>query len=93
MSLGSTIRELRKEKGISTRIMAYQINVDHTYVSKIENGKAIPSEEVLYRLADYFHCDKDGLMLLANRLPNDVREISLTRQKEAIALLRTHFRK
>lgn len=93
MSLGKTIRNLRKEKGVSIKVMAPQVKVDHTYLSKIENDYAAPSAEVLGRLASYFEYDRDELMLLADRIPDDIREILQTNPKEAMEFLRTQFGK
>lgn len=91
MSLGSTIRELRKDKGIGIKVLAREVNVDHTYLSKIENEHVLPSEEVVGRLANYFHYDRDELLLLANRIPRDILEILRTRPREAIPFLRERF--
>ena len=91
MSLGSTVRELRKKKGVSIKKMAPDVKVDHTYISKIENGYIIPSAEVLSRLAGYFNYDEDELMLLADRIPDDIREILRNRPREALDYLRERF--
>ncbi len=91
MSLDSTIRELRERKGVSARIMAPQASFDSSYVRNIENEHVIPSEEVLRKLPDYSHYDKDELVLLANRIPDDIFENLRTRPGEAIGQLRECF--
>ena len=40
MTLGERLRQLRKEKKMTLRVLAEAAGVDFTYLSKIENGKA-----------------------------------------------------
>lgn len=91
VSFGKTIRTMRKKKGIGIKSLGPDLGVDHTYLSKIENDRAIPSPEVIDRMAHYFDCDRDGLYILANRLPPDVVEILRTRPREALSFIREHF--
>ena len=91
MSLGDTIRQLRKRKGVGIKAMAPEVRVHHTYLSKIENGYVTPSAEVLERVADYLGCDKDELMLQADRIPDDIMDILRTRPREAMDFLRDRF--
>jgi transcriptional regulator with XRE-family HTH domain len=92
-SLGQVLRELRKKKGVSIKTMAPEVSIDHTYISKIENGYVVPSIEVVKRLANYFHYDKDELLVLSDHIPDDIREILKTRPKEALDYLRERFGK
>ncbi len=91
MSLGKTIRTLRKEKGVGIKTMAPALNLHHTYLSKIENGYIIPSAEVVQKLARYLNYDSDDLMILANRIPDDILEILKTKPYEAMSYLRKEF--
>ena len=93
MNIGDTVRQLRKKKGVGIKVLAANIKVDHTYISKIENGYVIPSEEVLEKMAHYLDYDKDELMLLADRIPKDIQEILRTQPKEALEFLREQFGK
>jgi len=93
MSLGKTIRSLRKEKGVGIKTMAPELNIHHTYLSKIENGYIIPSAEVVQKLANYLNYDNDELMVLAHRIPDDILEILRTRPHEAMSYLREQFGK
>jgi len=91
MSLGKTIRNLRKEKGVGIKTMAPAVKIHHTYLSKIENGYIIPSAEVVQKLARYLNYDSDELMILANRIPDDILEILKTKPHEAMSYLREQF--
>jgi transcriptional regulator with XRE-family HTH domain len=49
---GNTIKGLRIESGMTQSELAEMIGVDHTYISKIENGTSKPpSKRVLKKLA------------------------------------------
>ena len=50
--VGITIRELRKEKGISQENFAYESGIDRRYMSDIENGKRNISLDILERVTD-----------------------------------------
>jgi transcriptional regulator with XRE-family HTH domain len=45
------VREIRKARHLSQRQLAGRMQVPRTYISKIENGKAIPTLGSLERLA------------------------------------------
>ena len=47
-------KEERYESDITLRELAKQINIDHTYLSKIENGHLLPSEERLNQLLRFY---------------------------------------
>lgn len=47
--VGSRIKELRKERGLSLKELSYKIDISVSFLSDIENGKSNPSLE---RLAD-----------------------------------------
>lgn len=46
--------ECRKEKGISQRQLAKDINSKETTVASWEQGKSLPSIDMLYRLSKYY---------------------------------------
>lgn len=46
--------ECRKEKGISQRQLAESINSKETTVASWEQGKSLPSIDMLYLLAKYY---------------------------------------
>jgi len=51
------VREIRKARHLSQRQLAGRMQVPRTYISKIENGKAIPTLGSLERLADALGVD------------------------------------
>jgi transcriptional regulator with XRE-family HTH domain len=50
LKVGSRIRELRHELGISQEALALKSEVDRTYVTDVENGRRNVSLEILERL-------------------------------------------
>src|SRR5262245_44376414 len=83
MTFGERIRELRKAKNLSQRELAEQVEVNFTYLSKIENGKLdfaqFPSEETIRKLARALGADEDELLLLAQKIPDSIRSTVIKR--------------
>lgn len=85
---GARLRELRIQAGMTQRELAAKVNVDFTYLSKIENGvMPPPSEKTILQLAKALNTDKDALMLLAGKIPSDIAE--LLQERDTLQLLRS----
>lgn len=91
MKLSQKLKSLRKGKGIGIKPLAEELSVNYTYLSKIENDKANPSKETIKRIANYFNVDADELMILADKIPDDIERILRENPKEAIQYLRRKF--
>lgn len=82
-TFGERIRELRKAKNLTLRDVAAKVKVSFTYVSKIENHKLdfgeYPSEELIRKLAKVLGGDVDELLLLAEKIPEDIKKRVLER--------------
>lgn len=87
-SLGQTVRALRKEHGLSQRQLAELVDVDFTYISKIENDHLdhSPSVRTLVRLAEALQVDELELMDLANKVPPAISAVA--RSPEALRFFR-----
>jgi transcriptional regulator with XRE-family HTH domain len=57
LQVASQVREIRRARHLSQRQLAARMEVPRTYISKIENGKAIPTLGSLERLADALEVD------------------------------------
>ncbi|MCG6133190.1 MAG: helix-turn-helix domain-containing protein [Nostoc sp. LLA-1] len=95
-TFGKVIRQARRDKGYSQRDLAKLVDVDYTYLSKLENNHAAypPSEEVIKLLVltlDLTEREED-LMYLAGRITADDEkifgELLKTYNKQVPALLR-----
>jgi len=60
--IGNKIAELRKRKNLKQNELADILYVTHQAVSKWENGKSIPSIEIMYELTKLFNVSIDYLL-------------------------------
>ncbi|HKL47880.1 MAG TPA: helix-turn-helix transcriptional regulator [Candidatus Izemoplasmatales bacterium] len=60
--IGKKIALLRKKNNMNQNDLADKLHVTHQAVSKWENGKSIPSIDVLYDLTQVFHVTIDYLL-------------------------------
>lgn len=89
--LAEHLRNLRLLKGVGLKSAAPALGVSYTYLSKIENAKAVPSDELIGRIAHYYGANRDELMLLAERVPPDIQTILRENPTEALEFLRRRF--
>jgi len=77
-TFGQRLRDIRKAKGLSQRALAEIVEINFTYLSKIENKKLdfaqFPSEPLIRSLAAALGADVDELLLLAKKIPEQIRE-------------------
>ena len=90
-SFGAVLKSLRNAKGYSIKTLAEQVEVNYTYLSKLENGHSSPSEDFIERIATFFNYDKEELMVRAGKIPEDILEIVARNPKEALHFLRKEF--
>jgi HTH-type transcriptional regulator, competence development regulator len=94
-ALGNYIREKREvlrqtDRRYSLRQVASHINVEPSYLSKIERSEtsAYLTEEKIRRLADYLGEDPDVLLALSGKISQDVQEIIRKRPQLFAQLIR-----
>ena len=74
--VAAQVREIRRARHLSQRQLASRMQVPRTYISKIENGKAIPTLGSLERLAAALGVDVSKLVRDArSRRDEEVAEI------------------
>ena len=81
LQVAGQVREVRKARHLSQRQLAGRMQVPRTYISKIENGKAIPTLGSLERLAAALEVDVCQL----------VRDTRSVRDEEVAAILADPF--
>ncbi len=64
------LKDLRESKGLSTRQVSYLTGISNGFISLIERGKRVPSEDVLKALAKAYNVDYIDLFKRANILAN-----------------------
>ena len=91
LQVASAIRMLRQKSGLSQRQLALRMAVPRTYVSKIENEKAMPTLSSLQRLATALEVSMADLLKGSSRTLED--EIADLMHDEFIAELVEHLGK
>ncbi|HLJ27942.1 MAG TPA: helix-turn-helix transcriptional regulator [Candidatus Angelobacter sp.] len=71
LQVASSIRMFRQKSGLSQRQLALRMQVPRTYVSKIENEKAMPTLSSLQRLATALEVSMADLLKGSNRTLED----------------------
>ena len=78
MTFGERIRELRTARNLTQRELADKIDINFTYLSKIENNRLdrdqFPSEDTIKKLAQALEASEDELLLLAQKDPDSIRQ-------------------
>ncbi|BAU66543.1 transcriptional regulator, XRE family [Stanieria sp. NIES-3757] len=89
-NFGQLIRQARKNKGYSQRELAKLIDLDFTYLSKLENNRADypPKEEAIRTLARQLELDEEQLIYLAGRIPQQEEDLLKQHYKDMPALFR-----
>jgi transcriptional regulator with XRE-family HTH domain len=76
MTFGKRLRQLRLERRLNQKELAARVGIDFTYLSKLENDRMEPpGEETIQRLAAALSADVTELMLLARKVPSDLKPI------------------
>lgn len=81
LQVATAVRDLRHVRNLSQRQLAARMNVPRTYISKIENGKAMPTLSSLDRLAKALQVDISTLL----------RDSKTRRQDETAVLMTDPF--
>lgn len=71
LALGSKIKQLRLQKGVTQDTLAKALNVSYQTISKWENETSMPDIQLLPELAVYFGCSIDELFDLSEQAQFD----------------------
>jgi len=63
-SFGENLREMREARGLLLREVAAKLDVDPSFLSRVESGNKRPSRDQVVQLASILHEDKDKLLIL-----------------------------
>ncbi len=64
-AIGHILKDIREEKGLQLQTVQEHSGIDQTQLSRIENGKRLPTVEQVQKLSDIYNFD--GKMLLVQR--------------------------
>jgi len=92
MTFGQKLKQLRKDRGVTARRLAAEMQMDTAYLSRIENDyfNHLPARETIERIAHVLklsNSESDVLHTLARKVPADV-EALLFRRPEIMNLVR-----
>ena len=70
ITFAETIRALRQQKNVPLRVVAAEVEIDSTLLSRFELGERFPTPEQLARFADYFQLPLEELsaQVIADRI-------------------------
>jgi HTH-type transcriptional regulator, competence development regulator len=74
-TFGQRIKNKRRALGLTQRQVAAELEIDFTYLSKLENDRGEPpGEKTVRRLAVVLHEDAEELLALAGKVPESLRD-------------------
>ena len=59
---GEKLRTLRTQRGLTTRELGNMLDVDQSYITRMENGKRHPNVVMAIKIADIFNKTVDQLV-------------------------------
>lgn len=62
ISFGKRIRELRKSNGLTQERLAHMVNIERSYLSRLEAGERNPSLDLMEKFADSFDISLSDLL-------------------------------
>lgn len=77
MSVGSRIKELRENKGLSRNELANLLGVTVGAISNYENEVSSPKEPILFKIMDVLNCDANYLFQDAFDMPTMKNSVSV----------------
>ena len=87
--LGKRLRELRRDRDLTVREFAHEIDKSPGYVSRIEARGEIPSPELICQITEFYAVTPEELLELAKAGHMDRVEQDLeVKHQEALALFR-----
>jgi len=86
-TIGTTLRELREEKGLLLREVGAQLSLDPTILSKIEQDKRMPTKEQVKALGEFYKRQKNDVIIawLSDKLFYEVQDEDLALQAMQVA--------
>lgn len=81
-NFGEYIREKREtyqenDKSFSLRQVAQRLDIQPSYLSKIERGLELPSEELIIKISKMYEENEDTLLAMAGKVSSRLQKIIL----------------
>lgn len=75
--MGDRLREARRARGLSLRRLAVMVGVSPSLISQVETGRAKPSVNTLYALANELGISLDTLLFMDTQRPSEAVQTDL----------------
>lgn len=100
-TFGQTLRDLRRSKGLSQRVLAEKVGVDFSYISKLENGRLPPpAADTIVKICEVLNVPPDELLAATGKMPTSVKKmvtnpsaVEFMREAQAIGLTDEEWQK
>ncbi len=75
-AIGNVLREFREQKGFALLEVHNKTKIDLSLLSRIENGKRLPTKDQVLQLAKQYKCDKEKILTqwLSDKVVYEVKE-------------------
>lgn len=75
-TIGAVLKNLREENGLQLQQVHKKTKINLTLLSRIENGKRMPTKEQVLKLVKQYKCDKKDVMVhwISDKVVYDVQE-------------------
>ncbi len=90
MNIGRTIKELRKEKGLSQQELAEAAGLTQTSLSQIESGAKRPNPGTMKKICEYFGITETLIYILATDI-EDIPEKNRLVYQQLFPSIKTAF--
>lgn len=70
VKVGLSVRQMRKQKGLSQDELALRADIDRSYVGRIERAEANITLDMLYRIAEVLGCEAVDFLPSREELKN-----------------------
>lgn len=88
-TFGKVLRELRRHREVSQRELAEKVNVDFSYISKLENDRLPPpAADTILNICNVLNSPPDELLALSGKMPTALRKVFAS-SPAALAFVRT----
>ena len=74
-TFGQTLKEIRRSKGVTQRQLATAVDVDFSYISKVENDRMPPpAADTIVKICEKLGVPSDELLAMTGKMPTPIKE-------------------
>lgn len=74
-TFGQTLKEIRRQKGVSQRELAEKVGIDFSYISKVENDRmAPPAAETIQKICEVLGVSVELLLSKSGKITDEISE-------------------